>query len=364
MTDAPELSSVAGEALNRDIKLLGGLLGDTLARHEGEEMLDLVERVRTLSKATRDSSSGSTASDLDECLSAMDLGTASLLVRAFSAYFHLANIAEQVHRADERTQIAEEARPLGRAIEEIGASTVPKHEIQALLDRLELRLVLTAHPTEAVRQSILGKRRRIAELLDVGTDPRATEDERGRAEREMAEVVDLIWQTDELRRNRPTPSDEANSVVFYLADLFGAVVPDLLDDLAAHLSRQGLHLPARARPVRFGTWVGGDRDGNPNVTPEVTLEVLGHQRRLALRKLTSLVEDLIGKLSTSTRVVGISDALEASLAFDRMVLPDVYARYGNLNAEEPYRLKCSYIRQRLLNAADPTEAPRPRYHTS
>ncbi|MDQ3897733.1 MAG: phosphoenolpyruvate carboxylase, partial [Actinomycetota bacterium] len=349
MIDPAALVPVAGEALNRDIKLLGGLLGQTLVRHEGEGLLDLVERVRTLSKATRDSSSDHTAADLDAHLSSVDLATATLLVRAFSTYFHLANIAEQVHRADERTQLAEEEGPLGRAIEDTGESTVPRHEVQALLDRLELRLVLTAHPTEAVRQSILGKRRRIAELLEQRSNPRATEDDRRRAEREIAEVVDLIWQTDELRRNRPTPAAEAGSVVFYLDDLFGAVVPDLLDDMAAHLARFGVDVPPRSRPVRFGTWVGGDRDGNPNVTPEVTMEVLGLQRRVALQKLTAALEDLVRKLSASTQVVGISPALEASLAFDRIVLPEVDARYGALNAEEPYRLKCSFIIQRLLN---------------
>ncbi len=338
-----------GEALNRDIKLLVGLLGATLVRHEGVEVFDLVERVRALSKATRDETSAATADNLDELLSGVDLGTATVLVRAFSAYFHLANIAEQVHRADERTQLAQAEGPLARAIEEIAAAGLPLQEVESLLDRLELRLVLTAHPTEAVRQSILAKRRRIAEVLERRSNPRCTEDDRRRDEREIAEVVDLIWQTDELRRKKPTPAEEASSVVFYLDDLFGAVLPDLLDDLATHLARLGIELAPRARPIRFGTWVGGDRDGNPHVTPEVTLEVLGLQRRLALRRLTATVEDLVGTLSTSTRVARISGPLKAGLAADRTVLPEVFARYGSLNAEEPYRLKCSYVLQRLRN---------------
>ncbi len=338
-----------GELLNRDIKLLVGLLGETLSRHQGPELLDLVERVRTLSKATRDSSSEATAEQLDELLSGLDLATATLLVRAFSAYFHLANIAEQVHRADERTQLATEEGPLAQAVDEIAAAGLPLQEVEGLLDRLELRLVLTAHPTEAVRQSILAKRRRIAEVLERRSNPRATEDDRRRDEREIAEIVDLIWQTDELRRKKPTPAEEASSVVFYLDDLFGAVLPDLLDDLAAHLARLGIELAPRARPIRFGTWVGGDRDGNPNVTPQVTLQVLDLQRRLALRRLSATVEDLVSTLSTSTRVAHISSPLKASLVADRAVLPDVFARFGSLNAEEPYRLKCSYVLQRLRN---------------
>jgi len=346
---AEEQDSLDGEALNRDIKLLVGLLGQTLVRHEGQELLELVERVRAMSKAARDSSSGTTAEHLDELLSGLDLPTATVLVRAFSAYFHLANIAEQVHRADERTQLAESEGPLGRAIDEIAAAGVSAGDLEALLGRLELRLVLTAHPTEAVRHSILTKRRRIAEVLEERSNPRSTEDDRRRDEREMAEIVDLIWQTDELRRTRPTPAEEASSVVFYLADLFGAVLPDLLDDLAAHLARLGVELAPRARPIRFGTWVGGDRDGNPNVTPQVTLQVLGLQRGLALRRLTTAVDELVSMLSTSTRVASISSPLKSSLAADQAMLPDVFARYGGMNAEEPYRLKCSYVLQRLRN---------------
>ena len=340
---------VAGEALRQDIRLVVHLLGESLVRHEGPEILELVDKVRGLSKAARDPSSGASADQLDAQLSGVDLATATLLVRAFSAYFHLANIAEQVHRADERTQLADAEGPLTRAIEDIERAGVPKVALQALMDRLELRLVLTAHPTEVVRQSILTKRHRIAELLEARTDTRATEDDRRRVARELAEVVDLIWQTDDLRQTRPTPVDEAHNVVFYLDDLFGAVLPDLLDDLAASLSRLGVDLPARARPVRFGTWVGGDRDGNPYVTPEVTLQVLGEQRERAVDNLTTAVRGLVSTLSVSTRIASISKELEASLAEDRLALPDVYARFGSLNAEEPYRLKCSYVLAKLAN---------------
>jgi phosphoenolpyruvate carboxylase len=357
-----EEEEVAGEALRRDIHLVVQLLGETLIRHEGRDTLDLVERVRALSKAARDPDSPASADQLDAQLSDLDLATATRLVRAFSAYFHLANIAEQVHRADERTQLADVEGPLIRAIEDVERAGLPAGELQALMDRLELRLVLTAHPTEVVRQSILTKRHRIAELLEQRTDPRANEDDRRRVERELAEVVDLIWQTDDLRQNRPTPVDEARNVVFYLDHLFGAVLPDLLDDLAASLARIGVDLPPRARPVRFGTWVGGDRDGNPNVTPAVTLQVLGEQRVRALRNLTVAVQDLVSTLSMSTRIAAISPGLTASLEADRVALPEVHARFGVLNAEEPYRLKCSYILQRLANTRhrlDEGASPRP-----
>ena len=345
----PEAASIRGAALARDIRFLGGLLGDSLRRHEGQERFDLVERVRTLSKETRDTTSPTTADDLDRLLSGVDLSTATFLVRAFSAFFHLANIAEQTHRADERLEAAGESGPFCEVVDQIAEAGFPTGELESVLARLELRPVLTAHPTEAVRQSLLTKRRRIAELLEQRSHPRATSDDRRRAERELAEVVDLIWQTDELRRNRPTPAEEARSVIFYLEELYSDVLPDLLDDLAAHVSRLGVTLRPDARPVRFGTWVGGDRDGNPSVTPEVTMDVLSTLRAAAVRGITAAVERLVSILSSSTKVVDISPALRSSLTADRSLLPEVYAQWGGLNAEEPYRLKCSYILQRLVN---------------
>ena len=334
------------EALRRDIRMLGRLLGECLVRQEGHHLLDLVERVRALTKAAR-GASPSAADELDAVLSGLDAGRAGLLVRAFSSYFHLANIAEQVHRADELAQRSEGS--LHAAVSELRASGVPVGQVADVLDRLELRPVLTAHPTEAVRRSILTKRQHVARLLEQRCDPRAPSSQRERSEHRIARVIDLLWQTDELRRVRPEPVDEARSMLFYLDELLRSVVPDLLEELVSQLACLGVELAPRARPVRFGTWVGGDRDGNPAVTPEVTLEVLRLQRGRALDLLLAAVEGLITDLSPSTRIVAISPELEKSLAADREALPEVHARYVRLNAEEPYRLKSSYIRQRLVN---------------
>ncbi len=335
--------------LRRDIRFLGRLLGESLVRQEGPELLELVERVRALTKAARRSPSPSATAELDELLNDLPLPTATQLVRAFSAYFHLANIAEQVHRADERAIRPEGGGRLRTTVSDIERTGVARDELDGVLQRLELRPVLTAHPTESVRRSVLTKRRQIAELLEQRADERASEDDIERAERRIAELIDLIWQTDELRRERPTPLDEANSVLYYLDHLFSDVVPELLDDLAAQLGRLDVELPPRARPLRFGTWVGGDRDGNPGVSPEVTLEVLRRQHDVALGKLIAAVEELVTELSTSTLMVGVSPELAKSIAADSQVLPEVHARYQRLNAEEPYRLKCSYIRERLVN---------------
>ena len=347
MSEPGDVAPDAG--LRRDIRFLGGLLGESLVRQEGPELLELVERVRALTKEARRSPSAEGSAELDDLLGDLPLATATQLVRAFSAYFHVANIAEQVHRADERTVRTGGGGRLREAIGDIERAEVPRSEIEDVLARLELRPVLTAHPTESLRRSVLTKRRQMAELLELRSNERATEDDIERAERRIPELIDLIWQTNELRRERPTPLDEAGSVLYYLDRLFTEVVPELLEDLAAQLERLGLDLDPQARPLRFGTWVGGDRDGNPGVTPEVTLEVLHLQHEVALRKLLVAVEELVTELSSSTLMVAVSPELEKDLAADRQLFPEVYARYQRVNAEEPYRLKCSYIHQRLVN---------------
>jgi phosphoenolpyruvate carboxylase len=249
------------ESLRRDIRMLGRLLGDSLVRQEGPHLLELVERVRALTKAAR-GASPTAAAELDSILSGLDAARAGLLVRAFSAYFHLANIAEQVHRADEDAQRSEGS--LHAAVSGLQAAGVPAERVTEFLGHLELRPVLTAHPTEAVRRSIMTKRQHIAALLEQQCDPRVPASRRERTEQRIARVIDLIWQTDELRRVRPEPVDEARSVLFYLDQLF-RVLPALLEDFVYQLARLGIELSPRARPVRFGTWVGGDQIGRAHV---------------------------------------------------------------------------------------------------
>lgn len=153
------------------------------------------------------------------------------------------------------------------------AEGTDRDEAVALLGRMELRPVFTAHPTEAKRRSVLAKRHRIAELLEQRRDPRRDAYEVRRLERRLREVVELLWLTDELRHEKPTPREEAASNLFFMSSLALDVLPVIADDLAALTDEQGLDLPECLMPLRFGTWVGGDRDGNPFVTAEVTLGV-------------------------------------------------------------------------------------------
>lgn len=337
-------------ALRADIRRLGNELGEALVRQHGPELLALVEQVRSLTKTMREPGSSPDGEDLDSLLGHLDMATTIRLVRAFTTYFHLANVAEQTHRVDQLSHRTDREREwFEAAVDAVGESDTKISELTALVERLELRPVFTAHPTEAARRSILTKLGDLADLLEERNDPRADAGDHRRIDRRVRELIDLLWQTDELRRDRPEPIDEARSVVFYFDQLFERVAPALLDEVAVQLQRLGIDLPASAHPVRFGTWVGGDRDGNPNVTPPVTTSVLEMQHEHALRNLIASIEDLADELSTSTRIRSVSEAMRESLVRDRSLLPEVHRRFGDMNAEEPYRLKCAFIHQRLAN---------------
>jgi phosphoenolpyruvate carboxylase len=330
-------------ALRADIRRLGELLGETLVRQEGQELLDLVEQVRALTK----SDAAEDRAAVTELLSGIDVPTATNLVRAFTTYFYLANVTEQVHRGRTlRAQRAAKGSWLAQAVDRIAASNVDPEQIAATVRELAVRPVFTAHPTEAARRTVLTKVRRIAELLDSTDADPAT---RRRADARLASVIEQLWQTDELRVARPEPLDEARNAIYYLDELYGAAVPEVLDELSGEVARLGIDLPVDARPLTFGSWIGGDRDGNPNVNPAMTLDVLALQHDHAIRDALQVVDQLRATLSTSVRNAEISEELESSLRADLAALPELDDRYRRLNAEEPYRLKATCVRQKLLN---------------
>ncbi|MEV4757405.1 phosphoenolpyruvate carboxylase [Micromonospora sp. NPDC049559] len=331
-------------ALRADIRRLGTLLGQTLARQEGPPLLDLVEEIRALVR----SDAGAAAVRL----AAMDVTTGTKLARAFSTYFHLANITEQVHRArDLRRRRATHGGWLDQAAKMIAERGVPAEEISAAARRLAVRPVFTAHPTEAARRSILSKLRAVADELDAEASAAilygATDE--GPTNRRLAELLDLLWQTDELRLDRPDPTDEARNAIYYLRDLYAAAAPQVLDDLADTLRALGVETAPTAQPLTFGSWIGGDRDGNPFVTPHVTREVLLIQYEHGIQATEAALEDLITEISVSRRLRGVSLDLSASLAKDLDALPEVAPRFRRVNAEEPYRLKARCIKVKLAN---------------
>ena len=328
-------------ALRADIRRLGTLLGHTLVRQEGRPLLDLVEEIRALVRSDAEAAANR--------LAAMDVTTGTKLARAFSTYFHLANIIEQVHRARElQRRRAAQGGWLDQAAQMIAEREVPVEEIAAAARRLAVRPVFTAHPTEAARRSILSKLRAVADALDAeaaaaalfGAVPK--EDDR-----RLAEVLDLLWQTDELRLDRPDPTDEARNAIYYLRDLYAEAAPQVLDDLASTLRGLGIETSPTARPLTFGTWIGGDRDGNPFVTPTVTRDVLLIQYEHGIQATEAALDSLINEVSVSRRLRGVSLDLSASLAKDLDSLPEVADRFRRVNLEEPYRLKARCIKTKL-----------------
>ena len=322
--------------LRSDVRRLGDLLGQSLVRQESPELLALVERVR---KAVRE---GKGAESLQDLTNTEEIQ----LVRAFSTYFHLANVAEQVHRAKElAAERAEGGSWLSRAVDRIidvqsQTKEFTFEDVQGWINEFSVRPVFTAHPTEASRRSLLSKLGTIADLLE--TPATATRDRR------LAETVDLLWQTDELRLGRPEPLDEATNALYYLDDLFTHTVPEVLDDFAHELERINVVVDPTSRPLSFGTWIGGDRDGNPHITPQVTKDAILLQTGHFIRTMLGSLDQLRQALSVSSRIAGASDELKASVAKDLEVLPEIEDRFRRQNVEEPYRLKATAIRHRLI----------------
>ncbi len=347
----PARAETADAALRADIRRLGHQLGDTLVRQHGQALLDTVEEVRHLAQRLRQSGgpTGVTA-ELTDLLAGLDGDRAIHLVRAFTVYFHLANIAEQEHRIEDLNVGGSRAgNHFGQTVRSLLDSGVTAPEIGDLVNRSDFRPVFTAHPTEASRRSILNKLATIADLLKARGDVRCTQIERERIDRRIDEMIEAIWQTDEIRHERPDPFDEAKFVLYYLSQTVSEALPDLFDTIAATLGDIGEKMRPDHVPIRFGSWVGGDRDGNPNVSPDTTVAVLDLQRDRAIALLISEIKQLSDDASMSGRLYQVSEEMEQMVAQDTAEHSDVLTPARLL---EPYRLHCAVIEKRLLATRD------------
>lgn len=331
------------DALRADIRRLGNQLGEALVRQHGKDLFDLVEEVRSLGKSARRGGSAEAAEGLNDLLAKLDTAAVIPLVRAFTTYFYLANVTEQVHRIEE---MASDDRYLRQTVDRILDAHLNQELLDDIVSRFEVRPVFTAHPTEAARRSILTKRGEVADLINRRLQA-ANQDQIELIDRRSSELIDQIWQTDELRTERPTVVDEARSALYYLVALAKNVLPRLTEIVEAQLQR--LSPGTDTTPLRFGTWVGGDRDGNPGVTADTTLEALALQHDRGLTLLIEWIEELSEELSMSSELTDPSEELMASLDADRQLLPDVWQRERGRTGGAPYRLKCSYIHARLIN---------------
>ncbi len=342
------------DRLRDDVRILGDLVGQTLREQAGERLFAMVEYARTTAIALRRQ-----PYDQDRELTLLSWATAqstadlAAIVRAFSVYFHMINMAEEHHRVRvlrERDQRdAPVAASIAAAVAEMREQGIEAGDLEVALSQLVVRPVFTAHPSEARRPTVLFHLEHVARFLDLLDDPRLPAKQRDAILNQLCEAATLLWQTAETRSERPTPLDEVQSMLGVLVHVPYDVAPRVQRTLETasweRASRETASLHRSLPPfLRLSTWVGGDRDGNPHVNPDVTRAAARLARRAIVRRYHEDVQALGRELSVSARLNGASPALLDSLESDLRALHEQRVEAW---ADEPYRRKCGLIAERL-----------------
>ncbi len=341
--------------LSASIHLLGTLLGEVITEQESPALFEVEERIRAQAKDRRAGAAGAAERLAAEVAALLTLDARGVAA-AFTLYFDLVNLAEEAQRVAalrERERAQHPASPpesVADAVGRLKARGVDDPAMRALLERLTVELVLTAHPTEAKRRTVLAKLRRVGEALHAlhraDVLPREREEHVGVIRSE----VTALWLTGRARTIRPAVTDEVRTGLYFVEDIFWEALPRLYQDLEDALRR---HYPGLAAPPRWLTlasWIGGDRDGNPGVTAPITAETLRLHRGLALERHRRSLQDLARRLSLSARRVPPPPALEAWLAA-RRPLPARAAYLDARYTDEPYRLVLALLAADLEAAA-------------
>ncbi len=333
------MSNDVHQALRDDVRLLGEVLGNTVREQVGKDVYLKVEEIRTLAKEAYQSQDWQPLLDV---MSSLEDSQLVPVARAFTQFLNYANIAEQHHRVRRRGDKQREGAPAGlgtleELLPRLQAQGVAPEQIHSTIANMGIELVLTAHPTEVSRRTLLRKHHDIAMILDQLDNTRLTPSEREAQLRRLRRRIMAGWHTDEIRRHQPTPVDEAKWGFATIESTLWEALPEYLRKLDKQVeAATGKRLPLDATPVRFASWMGGDRDGNPNVTSEVTQEVLLLARWEAAHLLAKDIHELREDLSMGA----CNDTLKA--------------RVGN--HAEPYRQLLREVRERLRNTRDWAEA--------
>jgi phosphoenolpyruvate carboxylase len=346
------------DLLSTDIRRLGRILGEIIVKLEGKAVLDLEEKLRLLAKSSR-AGTVQAGRELEQAVRELSVVEAGHMAMAFTVYFELVNLAEETHRVRllrrrRRAQYSEPDTPpmresIGAALRELKAKGVSSGEVQQILDKLCIELVFTAHPTEAKRRTMLNKLQRLAQRLH---NPEAhIEDEiTGIANpRALEREITALWLTDRSRSARPEVADEVRTGLWYFDTTLWQTVPLLQDELERALAETYPTVKAPDKWIQFGSWMGGDRDGNPNVTPAVTAEALVLHRHLALDKFQESLRELARSLSISSRLDTIAPELVKLLEEEEAVDPHLRLLHDRY-PEEPYRLLLSGLRAQVIAA--------------
>ena len=338
--------------LSRDIELLSKMLDEILITHGGEKLLSTVETIRDLSKAARQDSCTNAYNELQDKIANLSHEHRQDVIRAFATYFHLVNVAEQNHRIRRNRQYQLEdtktAQPFSieSAILNLKEAGYTAADVKQALPHLSLELIMTAHPSEATKRQVLEIQKRLGLLLKDLDNPRLTEKEIKFIEENILNEVAILWQTNELHSKKPTVSDEVSSGLYYFDQTLFEVLPDIHRELSLSLKK---HFPEETWKIpnflRFGSWIGGDRDGNPFVTHDVTWKTLGLQRDLVLKKYLEVFDYLINRYTyCTTRIKVSSDLLQ--------LVAEKEDKYLNDDAKwsvetEMYRRALTFMRYRL-----------------
>ncbi|HET9643693.1 MAG TPA: phosphoenolpyruvate carboxylase, partial [Burkholderiaceae bacterium] len=334
-----------------DIRLLGRILGDVIREQEGKEAFELVERVRQLAVAYRLKRDASAGRVMDTMLKNLSLEQAVSVIRAFSYFSHLANIAEDRHHVRRREHHAAQGHlqegSLALTFERLAKADIRSADVAQILKRAYISPVLTAHPTEVQRKSILDAERSIAELVEQ-RDELHTEEQLKDNEALIRARVTQLWQTRMLRYARLTVADEIENALSYYHTTFLRQIPRMYRDLERYL--HGHEVPAF---FRMGNWIGGDRDGNPNVGADTLQRALARQSETVLRFYLTEVHELGGELSISNLLAPVTPEMKA--------LADRSPDQSEHRDDEPYRRALIGMYARLaatLHALTGTEALR------
>jgi phosphoenolpyruvate carboxylase len=331
--------------LRDDVRTLGTLVGDVIREQCGDAFFQLVERARHAAIAGADD-------ELQALVKGLPPRDAETLVRAFATYFEVVNLAERIHRIRRRRDYLRSASDpqegsLQATVAQLAASGVTSSQIAALLQRLRIEPVFTAHPTEATRRTLLEKEQVIGRLLVERLDPSRTPDEERAALARIREEITAAWQTDPQPSARPSVMDELENVLFYLTDIVYRIVPPFSEELELAV-RKAYDVEVPTRPVlRFGSWVGGDMDGNPNAGAETLRAALARQRDLALDRYRGEAGELARRLSQSGALTGVSDAVRALVATYGTQFPKALATLPARYHDMPYRVLFRLIAARL-----------------
>ena len=360
--------------LRRDVRSLGAVLGQVLVEQSGQDVFESVEELRRLliehRETARRSPEQASAPEFMEraqaIVSAMDLPHAYQVTKAFATYFELTNLAETNHRKRRRRagMLDREHPPLPGSfrgtLARMKDAGISADATLVALGEIVVTPVFTAHPTEVARQTVLLKRRRIAQQLQQLDQLPLTSEKAENCENNIRAEVTSLWQTDEVRTAKPTVDDEIRmGLRYFRLSLFDALPRIYGEVVEAFRDVYGVDLDEASLPnvVQFGSWIGGDRDGNPLVKPDFIREALELARSLILREYLNDVEALSDRLSSSRRQAGVSQELLSRLRHYERSIPGVHLAWGPHNTTESYRRFLSYMFHKLRQSREAVDAP-------